>query len=325
MKSRSGDKNKDQKFEYLNSFVPLKSKNPCIYMNIEVCYEEKEDIGKFADYLMDLDEDVYSFYFRFEYRHEPKKLLKVIKSKYGFIEVDMNDLEKIKDVESEEYKDKLVNIKRKLLKYYLDSFEPVYFFTDVSYDLKKKMERKELLELFHFSCINANNRLTDEEVDRKYSISKEMISYVSREPDWENMMEELPGKIKGIIDDQEIKKIINRKSLEGLKSAIKEIKRTNGGKEAEMFLDLEVEEEAIKVLIDNITKIPFFYFWLGLLLSTCSKSFFVFIGVIHLPNDVFSVFLSICVSFTIGLGQEITCTSIVKDFLLYEQLLLDGS
>src|SRR5699024_6087067 len=134
----------------------------------------------------------------------------------------------------------------------------------------KKMERKELLELFHFSCINANNRLTDEEVDRKYSISKEMISYVSREPDWENMMEELPGKIKGIIDDQEIKKIINRKSLEGLKSAIKEIKRTNGGKEAEMFLDLEVEEEAIKVLIDNITKIPFFYFWLGLLLSTCS-------------------------------------------------------
>src|SRR5699024_9463168 len=70
---------KEKRIESLHKYIQrLQGKlpsNSCVYMNIEVGYEEKENIGLFTDYLMDLDDNVQSFYFRFEYMHNTKLLL----------------------------------------------------------------------------------------------------------------------------------------------------------------------------------------------------------------------------------------------------------
>lgn len=137
------------------------------------------------------------------------------------------------------------------MKWYLDSFEPFYFYTDQTYQIKEKMDKKEFQNLFHLDIINANKRLTDEDIDRKYSIGQEIIKYVSKDDDWESLIGSLPETLKDLIGENDQRKIIQEKSLGKLKTAIQKIEQTNGGKSADMFLDVVVEDSTIKSLLNN--------------------------------------------------------------------------
>src|SRR5699024_4591424 len=128
---------------------------------------------------------------------------------------------------------------------------PVYYYTDRTFEIKEKMEKKTYQELFYIDIINANKRLTDEDIDSKYSIGQEIIKYISQDEDWKKIIEDLPEDLSEMIDTYEKREMIQDKSLNKLKKTIQEIEQTNGGKSADMFLDIVVRENTIKSSLNN--------------------------------------------------------------------------
>lgn len=224
-----------------------------IYTNMEITYDKDENISEFADYLMDLRENIYSFYFRFEYTFHLPRLMKVIKSKYAIFSQEILEVKKLTP-KSKGYQDKRKKLERRLLEYFLESFEPFYYFTDSKYDNKIKMDRIDFIRLFNFHCINANKRITDDATNKEFSISKEMVDYISNDEEWKNLIQDLPNQLRTVIEEEKIKDEIQEKSLKGLEKAIEEISKTNGGSPTKMNLDLDISEETILSFIKTIIR-----------------------------------------------------------------------
>lgn len=259
------NKGKEKRIESLQQYIykeqdKQESIIPKTYMNMEISYSENENIGLFTDYLMDLDDNVKGFYFRFEYTYNLKRLLVILDERYEQIAKLKKEFDKLEEQSKnpnasseclKELSDQEAEFKRKLLQWYFDSFEPLYYYTDRNYHIKEAMDRNEFRNLFHLDIISANKKLADGEVDRKYSIGQEIIKYVSSDEDWEKMIESFPSDLTELIDKDGKKDIIRDKSLSKLQTAIRGIEKTNGRNSADMFLDIVVEEETIRSLLNN--------------------------------------------------------------------------
>ncbi len=224
-------------------------------VNIEITYEEGENISKFADYLMDLDETVRSFFFRFEFSLNMKKLQSNIEQNYSKLSSRFTalDNEEIANTNKVSIKNKETSIKEKFVALYIQSLEEKYYFTDKHYTNKIQMETKDFKNLFNFNYINANRLLDDEVSDKNHSISKGMVNFISNDEEWESLIKDLPDKIIQPIESTGIKEKIRKKSLDGLSKVINSISKTNGGFSEEIALDMDIDDESIKLLLKNIT------------------------------------------------------------------------
>lgn len=116
------------------------------------------------------------------------------------------------------------------------------------------MDKSEFKKLYNFKYLNANRNLDDEKVDKKYLLSKGMIDFISNDEKGSKIIENLPSDLKKPIIESGIKERIQKSSLKYLSEEISDISKTNGGREEEIILDIDIELTAIKSLLKNITK-----------------------------------------------------------------------
>lgn len=151
--------------DYINEKIKIK-------VQFELSYDLEESIGLFANYLMDLDDDMRNFYFEYNYKLNTK----VIKEE--FVKQDIKSAIILQEIIEQ-------------------NTESIYFYADKDFNNKKIIEYKDFKKLFHFEYISADRELDDENLKNK-KITTSIISSsdsTNRNSVWNSKFDELKNKI----------------------------------------------------------------------------------------------------------------------------------
>ena len=254
--------------ELVNLIIPEDDAVPSHLMNttcvkIHVSYDpDIDDIKMFADYIMDLDEEVHDFYFLFDYEVTRSKFLRAITDNYDKLKRRFDEIEedKIKVLSSSDKNlENNIEVKERYLKQlivsiYVKSMVTFGYFCDKEFKNKCRFDDiKEFRKLFHFCFIKASRPLDDDELDHSHMLSKQMIRMVKLDDGWNELVERLPDELLKPIQEKKIDKTVRDTSLKSLKDTINALEQTNGGKSGELMLDMQVTEDDISELLQRIT------------------------------------------------------------------------
>lgn len=240
-------KNSDemQKQKYIEELMKNKY---AISMCITIGYKKEDNISNFAEYLMELDDDKQYFYFYFEYSGDIRKFAE--------------DLEENKEFFGS----------TNLLEHYIKTFKSSYYYCDSKFELKYDIKKHEFQRLCNFKFIRANKKLSDEKLDKKYSIANSIITLLEYNESWKDTLEEVETRIKNLFqnssDNNDLEKTINEQinenSLNALRELLEELQKINGNVKEVLWLNLNIDREVIKKLLEMVMaaqyKIDEFYF-----------------------------------------------------------------
>ena len=236
--------------EEINIVEEIKSDS--LLINLEVAYDKKDNIEKFSDFLMDLDDTVQSFFFKITYSFQSDRFINLIDLKFDQLQMRIQKL--IEETKDEEKDHRERYLKEMIGALFCDSFQEKYYYTDKNYENEQIInESKRFKSLFYYKHIIANREIDDERNDKRHQISKSMVNYISDDEDWSKLLDKLPDEILQPLQDSKIKEKIQDKSLKALSSVVSQINSTNGGHAEEIILDMDVDEKSIKNFLDNIT------------------------------------------------------------------------
>lgn len=232
----------------------LESENPVlispIIIKIQIEYDEsKDDIRKFADYIMDLSPKNMSFYFVYKYDLNNSLFLNKINQNYDKL---LSRFQKVNDKSVTLYKIEQT-INELLLTLYDDSCTEEVYFCDSSYTNTVHMDISEFKSLFNFGHITASRTLDDERSDKSRILSKSMIDIASQTEDWQNTTKNLPDQIIQPIQNANIQDKVRAASLDPLKGTMNAIAQTNGGQAGDIIIDMDITEDSIKSFLKSIT------------------------------------------------------------------------
>jgi predicted ATP-dependent endonuclease of OLD family len=216
-------------------------------IKIQIDYDlENDDIRNFADYIMELDEDINSFFFIYSFKFNLtifKELLEknYEKLKIRFSQIDGGD------------RTKLNILKEMIIDIYANSIVPECNFCDKDYSNQSKIDIYEFRKLFNFKCINAGRILDDTEKDSSHTLSKGMISLASKDEEWKGLLKELPDKILEPIQSSKIRETVRKTSVKTLSNTMNSLSKTNGGHAGEILLEIAVSEDDISDLLKRTT------------------------------------------------------------------------
>lgn len=182
------------------NFIECIDKKIKIKLQMKLSYDVGEPIGLFANYLMDLEDNMYNFYFEYNYGLNTSKIRK------EFIEQGIKSSEMLQDI-----------IER--------NTESIYFYTDKDFNNKKNIEYKEFKQLFHFEYISADRELDDENLKNK-KITTSILS--SADSTWDNKFNDLKNKIADNLDDSKIDLSVQeetQKVLSALKDSLDNVSK----------------------------------------------------------------------------------------------------
>lgn len=182
------------------NFIECIDKKIKIKLQMKLSYDVGEPIGLFANYLMDLEDNMYNFYFEYNYGLNTSKIRK------EFIEQGIKSSEILQDI-----------IER--------NTESIYFYTDKDFNNKKNIEYKEFKKLFHFEYISADRELDDENLKNK-KITTSILS--SADSTWDNKFNDLKNKIADNLDDSKIDLSVQeetQKVLSALKDSLDNVSK----------------------------------------------------------------------------------------------------
>lgn len=186
-------------------FIDYINENIKIKLQIILSYGPKESIGLFANYLMDLDDNMRSFYFEYNCKLNTE----VIKEE--FIKQDIKSATILQEI-----------IER--------NTESIYFYADKDFKNKKIIEYKDFKKLFHFEYISADRELDDETLKNK-KITTSIISSsdsTDRDSIWNSKFDELKNKIANDLAESEIDSNIQneaQKVLSDLKDSLDNVSK----------------------------------------------------------------------------------------------------
>lgn len=182
------------------NFIECIDKKIKIKLQMKLSYDVGEPIGLFANYLMDLEDNMYNFYFEYNYGLNTSKIRK------EFIEQGIKSSEMLQDI-----------IER--------NTESIYFYTDKDFNNKKNIEYKEFKKLFHFEYISADRELDDENLKNK-KITTSILS--SADSTWDNKFNDLKNKIADNLDDSKFDLSVQeetQKVLSALKDSLDNVSK----------------------------------------------------------------------------------------------------
>lgn len=182
------------------NFIECIDKKIKIKLQMKLSYDVGEPIGLFANYLMDLEDNMYNFYFEYNYGLNTSKIRK------EFIEQGIKSSEMLQDI-----------IER--------NTESIYFYTDKDFNNKKNIEYKEFKKLFHFEYISADRELDDENLKNKKITTSILSSAVST---WDNKFNDLKNKIADNLDDSKFDLSVQeetQKVLSALKDSLDNVSK----------------------------------------------------------------------------------------------------
>lgn len=186
-------------------FVDFIDENIKIKLQIILSYDVKESIGLFANYLMDLEDEMHNFYFEYDFKLNTKKI------REEFIEIEIKSAEALQKI-----------IER--------NTENIYFYADKDFINKKIIEYKEFKKLFHFEYISADRELDDENLKNK-KITTSIISTAdatNRDSIWNSKFDELKDKIAKSLAESEIDSSVReetQKVLSDLKDSLDNVSK----------------------------------------------------------------------------------------------------
>lgn len=230
-------------------------------LRVHVSYNpEKDDIKLFADYIMDLDEDMHDFFFEYYYEIKRPKFIRVISKEFEKLKKRFKEIQNYK---ANDYTDEKIKhnielkeryLKQRIVTLYVNSIVPTCYFCDEKYENRCQMDDvKQFRNLFNFCFIKASRPLDDDLSDHSHSISKQMIKMAKLDGEWNELIDKLPDEILKPIQDKDISKKVQETSLNSLKETIMAIEETNGGRSGELMLDMLITEEDISDLLQRIT------------------------------------------------------------------------
>src|SRR5690625_2062649 len=207
-----------------------------ISMCITIGYKKEDNISNFAEYLMELDDDKQYFYFYFEHSGDIRKFAE--------------DLEENKEFFGS----------KDLLEHYIKTFKSSYYYCDSKFELKYDIKKHEFQRLCNFKFIRANKKLSDEKLDKKYSIANSIITLLEYNESWKDTLEEVETRIKNLFqnssDNNDLEKTINEQinesSLNALRELLEELQKTNGNVKEVLRLNLNIDREVIKKLLEMV-------------------------------------------------------------------------
>ena len=141
-------------------------------LRVHVSYNpDKDDIKLFADYIMDLDEDMHDFFFEYYYEIKRSKFIKAVSKEFEKIKKRFEEIQKDKanlaDATDEKEKQNIElkerYLKQKIVALYVDSIVPTCYFCDETYKNRCQMDDvKQFRNLFNFCFIKASRPLDDD-------------------------------------------------------------------------------------------------------------------------------------------------------------------
>lgn len=254
--------------ELVNNIIPKDKSIPAYLMKmtsvkIHVSYNpETDDIKYFADYIMDLDENMHDFYFLYKYEIKRSKFVREIINDFSKIKRRFDEIEEDKHNLTDSLDEKAMNniavkercLKQLIVQLYVQSTVSGVYYCDKNYRNNCKFdELKSFRQLFQFCFIKASRPLDDDESDHSHLLSKQMIKMVKLDDSWNELIERLPDELLKPIQEKEIDKTVRDTSLKSLKDTIAALEKTNGGKSGELMLDMQVTEDDISDLLQRIT------------------------------------------------------------------------
>lgn len=218
---------------------------PKLIVNLQVDYNDEDDISNFANYIMDFEENKNSFYF----------IYKIILNKDLFEKEIKNNWEKIYNrLEQDLDRNKMASIIDIVLDIYCKSLVSKCYFTDEENSVSSEIQNiQEFRSLFNFKYIEAARPLNDSLEKDKKALSNALIASASKNKEWKTDISKIPDNVLNTLDDSKIKDKVERLSTKALNKTIASITQTNGDKTGKLILDLEVSENHIEDLIRNAT------------------------------------------------------------------------
>lgn len=233
-----------------------------IEVEFQIDYEEQEDITNFANYMMELDIASKSFYFIYRYKFSRKIFIKQIAENFEKFSNDLfnynNLISQYNSTINQEEKNKIEenqqSLKNRIIdKYFNDSFENNFYFCDKEYSNEIEMNDSEFKNLFHFIRINADRNLSDEKSNNKYQISKELISIISENDTWKNLIKNIPESFLKLFQETNIENEIKEKSIDSLAPIMKELEHSKDCDFGKLYFELNITENNIGNFITSST------------------------------------------------------------------------
>lgn len=223
---------------------------PFTNVQIEVGYEPSEDISLFSNYLYSFEAMSTSLYFMYSLKPDMILFKKYLKQQFNKLDRKYCNLV---DPNKEENIEINCNATKKILfEIYCSSLLEHYYFTDETYQYQTLIDEKDFKNLFHFQNIYASRKLDDEDSSKSKSLSRKVIELASFDEEWNEMIETLPDLILDQIITTNLQSIMKETSNRTLESATSEVSRINGIGAATLLLDIDLQENHIKKLIDQI-------------------------------------------------------------------------
>lgn len=226
---------------------------PFLELQFCVTYDENEndEVQKFAGYYMDLEDGKRQFFFCYKMVLNEVKYFKELKKQFPRINRRYNSIKEAED-EKKPVHDREEAFYQILLKVYFSCLEEKMWYCDETFTLQESMEKKEIRPLFHLKFIQASRRLDDVGNDKNFTLSKEMIGVLEKSENWNELMDSLPDKVLGKIEEDDVKQTVYEQSIKEMEETVNQILESNGGKEIKPDILLDMKEEHIKDLLGNV-------------------------------------------------------------------------
>jgi len=220
-----------------------KLKIPTTCIDFTINYNPaSDDIRSFVDYLMDLNLEEHSFYFRYIYEFNKVTFGRKLKENSNTIKCRFQAIVN----NSSDCKDQVKNLKKFITKLYVNSIEAKCYYYNKDFSIQSPFpDVKTFRKLFHFKYIHASRPLDDGPDIGTHLISGQMIDIANESKEWKNLLMELPEEILKPIQNKGIANVIRSTSLSSVDETLKNISETNGGHTNPLMLNIDVDEESI--------------------------------------------------------------------------------
>ncbi|BDR66224.1 hypothetical protein K144312032_04520 [Clostridium tetani] len=229
-----------------SELFPDKNKKliPTFKLKFQIDYNLEDDIRNFIDYIMDLDENKYSFYFIYLLELNITEFNKNLSKEFMKLKNRIEDKDKDKNTDF---------IKTILLDIYVRSLYEKSYFCDEHYSNTSTMEISAFRSLFNFKSISASRPLDDFNTNDSHNLSKSLISLASKDDDWSKLAKGLPDKILNPLQTSPLNIKIQKTSTKALNETMDSLSKTNGGHTGTISLEMNITEDDIDDLLKKIT------------------------------------------------------------------------
>ncbi|MGT2802753.1 ATP-dependent nuclease [Streptococcus henryi] len=217
--------NKEEEFLQFLKYI---GENIRISVKLSISYKKDESIGLFANYLMDLESDMTSFFFEYIYKFNIDKIKK------DFTQSEVRSKEKLREIIE-------------------SSTEGSYFYSDENFSNKRKIDYNEFKNLFNFEYVSADRELDDESLKNK-KITTTIIS--STDPkkismNWENEFNQLEKSIQKNLTDSGIKEKFQERTEEALEDLKENLDNVSKNEINALTADFDFNGKTLLNLLKN--------------------------------------------------------------------------